>query len=47
MDNALDDLGYEYIGRADVLRSKGYKVDNYGDMFYSNIYKKVKDDEDE
>jgi len=47
VDNALEDLGYEYLGRADVLKSEGYEVDNYGDMFYSDVYKKVKDDEEE
>ena len=44
VDNALSDLGYEYIGRADVLRSKGYEVDTYDNMIYSDVYKKVKDE---
>ena len=47
VDNALDDLGYKYLGRADVLRLRGYEVDTYGNMIYSDVYKKVKDDEDE
>ena len=41
VDNALDDLGYEYLGRADVLKSEGYEVDDYGNMVYSDVYKKV------
>ena len=44
VNNALEDLGYEYLGIADVLKSEGYEVDNYGDMFYSEVYKKVKDE---
>ena len=44
VDNALEDLGYEYLGRADVLRLRGYEVDTYGNMFYSDVYKKVKDE---
>jgi len=44
VDNVLSDLGYKYIGRADVLKSKGYDVDTYGNMVYSDVYKKVKDE---
>ena len=43
-NNALEDLGYKYLGKADVLNTEGYEVDNYGNMFYSDVYKK---DEDE
>ena len=41
--NALEDLGYEYLGIADTLNSEGYKVDTYGNMFFSEVYKKVED----
>ena len=42
--NALEDLGYEYLGIADTLNSEGYKVDTYGNMFFSEVYKKVTDE---
>jgi len=44
VNNVLDDLGYEYLGRADVLKSEGYEVDTYDNMIYSNVYKKLKDE---
>ena len=44
MDNALSDLGYKYIGKTDVLKSKGYEVNAYRNMIYSDVYKKVKDE---
>ena len=43
IDNALSDLGYKYIGKTDVLKSKGYEVNAYRNIIYSDVYKKVKD----
>ena len=42
-NNALEDLGYKYLGRADILRLRGYEVDDYGDIFFSEVYKKNKE----
>jgi len=44
MNNALSDLGYKYIGKTDVLKSKGYEVNAYRNIIYSDVYKKVKDE---
>ena len=47
VNNALEDLGYEYLGIADVLNMEGYDVDTYGEMFYSEVYKKKKNIEND
>ena len=47
VNNALEDLGYCYLGIADVLNMEGYDVDTYGEMFYSEVYKKKKNIEND
>jgi len=47
VNNTLEDLGYCYLGIADVLNMEGHSVDTYGEMFYSEVYKKKKNIEND